>query len=30
LTGVQWHPECLSSSDEIQAGIFAEIIRASM
>jgi len=29
LAGVQWHPECLSASDKIQAGIFAEIVNAS-
>ena len=29
LAGVQWHPECLSASDEIQAGIFKEMVNAS-
>lgn len=29
LAGIQWHPECLSESDKIQAGIFAELVNAS-
>lgn len=29
LAGVQWHPECLSASDKIQADIFADIVRVS-
>ena len=29
FVGVQWHPECLSEDDEIQAGIFSALVKAS-
>ena len=28
LVGVQWHPECLSASDAVNADIFAALVRA--